>query len=128
MSFLDLYFEETNEEFGNSNSRNKNVVLLVEYSSYIKLEFSNCGEHINILEHSAEDFMCHLNDEYLVNELYSVIKMNFIKENWLFILIQIIFDLAFINQYPNLKKFIKDNIYQEYTERSYIRNNVKSYE
>jgi hypothetical protein len=128
MSFLDLYFDETNEEFNNLHSRNKNLVLLAEDDSYIKLEFSDCGENINILEHSAEDFMCHLNDKYLVNELYSVIKMNFTKENWLFILIQVIFDLSFINQYPNLKKFIKDHIYQEYTEKSYTRNNMKFYE
>lgn len=125
MSFLDLYFNETNEEFGCVHSRNNNLVLLKEDDSFIRLEFSDCGEEFLILCHSSEDCMCYLDDKYLLQKLYTVIKNNYLKDNWLFILIQIIFDLTYMKDYSNLKKFIKDHIYQEYTTNSSIRNNIK---
>lgn len=124
MSFLDLYFDETNEEFGNVHYRNNNIIFLSEDDSFIKLEFNDSGEEFNILEHSNEDFMCYLDDKYLLDELYVTIKKNYLKENWLFILFQIIFDLICLKDYSSLKKFIKGHIYQEYTNMSYQRNNM----
>ena len=125
MTFLDLYFDETNEEFDFIHSRIKNLVTLKEDDSFIKLEFNDDGTQINILEFSQEDYMCYLSDAYLLNELYCIIKNNFSTENWLFILIQVIFDLTYLKDYPSIKKFIMDHIYDENTSKSFERNNKK---
>jgi hypothetical protein len=126
MSFLDLYFNETNDEFDNIHSRNNNTIYLLEDDSYIKLEFSNDGNNFIILEHSTEEFMYFLDDKYLIEELYNIIKNNYTTENWLFILFQVIFDLTYIRDYSSLTKFIKNHIYQESTSKSCQRNNINN--
>lgn len=128
MNFLDLYFDETNQEFNNVHTRNNNIVVFVEDESFVKLEFNDDGTQFKVLEFSEDDFMAYLEDEYLLNKLYTIIKNNYIKENWLFILSQIIFDLTYMKDYSSLKKFIKDHIYQEYTTKSLERNNLKKIE
>jgi hypothetical protein len=111
MNFLDLYFDITNKEFNYEHSRNNNILLLKEDDSFIKVEFTNDGQSITIITHSEEDWLFHLDDKIIIDEIYSTIKDNFLQENWLFILIQVIFDLTYIKDYPNIKKFIKDHIY-----------------
>ena len=111
MNFLDLYFDITNKEFNYENTRNINVLLLKEDDSFIKIEFTNDGQVITIITHSDEDWLFHLDDKRLIDEVYSIIKDNYSKENWLFILNQIIFDLTYIKDYPSIKLFIKDHIY-----------------
>lgn len=113
MNFLDLYFDKTNCEFDLVHNRNDDTVLLKEDDSYIKIKFSNDGQTFKIISHSNEDFLCYLEDEYLMKEIYSTIKENYSVENWLFILIQVIFDLTYMKDYPNIQKFIKGHIYQE---------------
>ena len=111
MNFLDLYFDITNKEFNYEHSRNIDVLLLKEDDSFIQVEITNDGNSIKILTHSTEDWLFHLDDKILIDELYSIIKDNYSKENWLFILIQVIFDLTYIKDYPSIKKFIKEHIY-----------------
>ena len=113
MSFLDLYFDKTNEEFDNEYIKNNNVVLLKEDDSIIQIEFTYNGEQITIISHSPEDWLFHLDDKLLITELWNTIKQNYLQKDWLFILIQVIFDLTYIKDYPSIKKFIKDHIYQE---------------
>ena len=113
MNFLDLYFDKTNEEFDFAHLRNNDILLLKEDDSYIQLQFFNQGYEYKILSHSNEDFLCYLDDEYLMNELYLTIRENYSQKNWLFILIQVIFDLTWIGDYSSIKKFIKDNVYKE---------------
>ena len=113
MSFLDLYFDKTNREFDNDHIKNDNVVLLKEDDSFIQIEFTYNGEQIIIISHSTEDWLFHLDDNLLITELWNTIKNNYLQQNWLFILIQVIFDLTYIKDYPNIEKFIKGHIYQE---------------
>lgn len=113
MNFLDLYFDKTNKEFDYSHSRINNIILLKEDDSLIQIEFTNDGQSIIIITHSQEDWLYHLDDKLLIDEIYSTIITNYSQENWLFILIQIIFDLTYIKDYPSIKKFIKEHIYQE---------------
>ena len=113
MNFLDLYFDKTNYEFDSVHNRNNDIILLVEDESYIQIKFANDGQTFKIISHSNEDFLCYLEDEYLINEVYLTIKENYSVDNWLFILIQVIFDLTYMKDYPNIKKFIKKHIYQE---------------
>ena len=113
ISFLDSYFDITNDEFNNIHLRNKNIVHMIEDDSFINIEFTNNGENINIIYHTNEDFMYFLDDKNLIDELYLVIKLNYKKENWLLILMQIIFDLTYIKDYSSLQRFIKDHIYKE---------------
>jgi hypothetical protein len=113
MSFLDLYFDKTNGEFDNEHIKNNNVVLLKEDDSFIQIEFTYNGEQIIIISHSPEDWLFHLDDKLFITELWNTIKSNYLQKDWLFILIQVIFDLTYIKDYPSIEKFIKCHIYQE---------------
>ena len=85
--------------------------MLKEDDSFIQIEFTDDGQLITIITHSEEDWLFHLDDKILIDEIYSTIKINYSQENWLFILIQIIFDLTYIKDYSTITKFIKKHIY-----------------
>ena len=89
------------------------MLLLKEDDSFIQIDFSYDGGQIIIISHTAEDWLFHLDDKLLITELWNTIKNNYLQKNWLFILIQVIFDLTYIKDYSSIKKFIKDHIYQE---------------
>jgi len=81
--FFALYFDKTMQEFNNIHSINENIILLVEDDSFVKSKFNDYGTQFKVIEFLEEEIMSYLADEYLLNELYSIIKNNYIKENWL---------------------------------------------
>jgi len=122
MTYIDKYFDETYEEFP-LMEKNDNVITFIDNEAQVKVEFSDDGENIKIIEHN--DVYHLIYDADIVSNYYDTIKSKYTKDNWLAIIYQTIFDLGFIT---SLDQSIDDVFKYVYvTQFSIKRLKIKSY-